>query len=130
MRKRVQSNRTTARLVRGARGGDAEAFKALFGRISVRLLLGIQLRLAEAGKETIEPVDILRNTYRIGYRAFRRHAYQDAGTFLYWLRGIADRQIADRAGKRASDDAAENEAGVLTTESSRRSSTDTPLLEA
>ena len=93
MRKRINCTRTTARLVRGARTGDADAFRTLFGRVAVRLLLDIQFRLAHTGTESNEPVEILRAVHGIGYRVFRRHVYKDADSFLSWLRGIADRRI-------------------------------------
>ena len=94
MQERVNSTRTTARLVRGARIGDREAFDGLFARIANRAQLYARLRLEGLGLGRCKPVEVIRDIYLTAYRAFPRVRYENEDAFLVWVCRIIENRIA------------------------------------
>ncbi len=94
MPSRIIADRTTARLVRGAKIGDREAFDELFGRVGGRAQMYARLRLEELGLGRIGAAEVVREIYLTAYRAFSRFGYSDEESFLVWICRILENRIA------------------------------------
>jgi len=90
-------NDDTARLVRRAQEGDAQALNELFARYHTLMVevarrrLGPRLRLKE------EPDDLAQTTFREATRDFKRYEYRGEQSLLKWLIQILQNKIRDKA---------------------------------
>lgn len=87
----------TEDLTQGALGGDGEAYEALFARVADRLLLYVRLRLGPRLAGSLEPMDVVQDTYLAALRSFGDFELREAGAFSRWLLRIADNRIRDAA---------------------------------
>lgn len=87
----------TDELTLGARGGDADACEALFARVADRLLLYVRLRLGPRLAGSLEPMDVVQDTYLAALRAFSGFEPRGPGAFSRWLFRIADNRLRDAA---------------------------------
>ena len=94
MKRRIVTDRTTARLVRGAKSGDREAFDGLFARVASRAQLYARLRLEGLGLGRLGAVEVVREIYLTAYRVFPRVGYSDEESFLVWICRIIENRIA------------------------------------
>jgi len=85
----------TEELTVGARGGDADACEALFARVADRLLLYVRLRLGPRLAGSLEPMDVVQDTYLAALRAFPGFEPRGPGAFSRWLFRIADNRLRD-----------------------------------
>lgn len=85
----------TEELTLGARGGDADAYEALFARVADRLLLYVRLRLGPRLAGSLEPMDVVQDTYLAALRAFGQFEPRAPGAFSRWLFRIADNRLRD-----------------------------------
>jgi RNA polymerase sigma-70 factor (ECF subfamily) len=89
--------RDTDELTLGARGGDGEAYEALFARVADRLVLYVRLRLGPQLAASLEPMDVVQDTYLAALRSFEGFEPREDGTFSRWLFRIADNRLRDAA---------------------------------
>ena len=94
MQKRIDTSRTTARLVRGARIGDRESFDGLFARVAGRAQIYARLRLEGSGLERLSPRELVRDIHLTAYRTFPRVRYEGDEAFLVWICRIIENRIA------------------------------------
>lgn len=79
----------------GARGGDDAAYEALFARVADRLLLYVRLRLGPRLAGSLEPMDVVQETYLAALRSFAGFEPRGPGAFSRWLFRIADNRLRD-----------------------------------
>ena len=89
----------TEELTLGARGGDDQAYEALFARVADRLLLYVRLRLGPQLAASLEPMDVVQDTYLAALRAFDGFEPREKGAFSRWLFRIADNRLRDAAAR-------------------------------
>ncbi|MGE0711263.1 MAG: RNA polymerase sigma factor [Planctomycetota bacterium] len=87
----------TEELTLGAREGDGGAYEALFARVADRLLLYVRLRLGPRLAGSLEPMDVVQDTYLAALRAFGGFEPREPGAFSRWLFRIADNRLRDAA---------------------------------
>lgn len=85
--------RTTAVLVQRARGGDREAYDALFALAADRARLFVRLRLGPALRAKVDVDDVLQEAYLEAHRSFERFRYHGDGAFSRWLCRIIENRI-------------------------------------
>lgn len=88
---------STLGLVDRIKGGDSEAFTALFGKYQRRLAVLIYYRMSHELRQQMEVDDILQETFLMASRQMGQFTYRAPGSFLAWLSRIADRTIVDAA---------------------------------
>jgi len=84
-------------LVERARQGDADAYNALFARVSNRLLAYIRVRLGMALQARLDPHDVLQEAYLHIHRSFKDFRSFGEGAFCRWSYRIVDNRIRDLA---------------------------------
>lgn len=87
----------TAMLVEKAQAGDRVAFDELWARYASRLEASVRARLGQGLKERVEVGDILQETFLRAFQSVRRFRPQREGSFLAWLRRIAEHVILEEA---------------------------------
>jgi len=95
-----ESRHATLALVVAAKGGDDDAYDALFARMGDRLRLFIEARLGPRLRQREEPMDLVQETYLAAHRAFAEFEPGDRPAdvaFRAWLCRIAERCICARA---------------------------------
>jgi RNA polymerase sigma-70 factor (ECF subfamily) len=93
----MQTPTSTLSLVERIKGGDSEAFSALFGKYRRRLAVLIYYRMSPELRQHTEVDDILQETFLEASRQLDRFEYRGPGSFLAWLSRIADHKIVDAA---------------------------------
>ncbi|MCU0863967.1 MAG: sigma-70 family RNA polymerase sigma factor [Planctomycetes bacterium] len=87
----------TELLLARARGGDRDAYDALFSQAADRLQIYLRVRLGPALRGHEESRDLLQETYLAAHRAFPAFEDRGEGAFVRWLCRIAENQIRARA---------------------------------
>lgn len=85
----------TDELVGAAQGGDDAAYEALFARVARRLLLYVRVRLGPRLAGSVDPMDVVQETYLEAHRAFPAFEQRTPGAFTRWLLRIADHRLHD-----------------------------------
>ena len=88
---------STLGLVERIKGGDSEAFSALFRKYQRRLAVLIYYHMSSELRHHIEVDDILQETFLAASRQLDQFTYRAPGSFLAWLSRIADHTIVDAA---------------------------------
>jgi RNA polymerase sigma-70 factor, ECF subfamily len=84
-------------LIERIKGGDQEAFSALFAKYRARLAVLIHYRMGPDLGRFYEVDDVLQETFFKAFRDFDQFTYQTPGSFMSWLARIADHVLADLA---------------------------------
>jgi RNA polymerase sigma-70 factor (ECF subfamily) len=87
----------TSALLRRARDGNAEALEALYGRVAVRLLALIRLRLGRTLRGRIDSGDVLQAVLLKSFEHLQQFEESDSASLMSWLARIAENEIRDRA---------------------------------
>jgi RNA polymerase sigma factor (sigma-70 family) len=84
----------TARLARGARGGDQEQFNALYERLAPALYTWAELRIGPRLRAWLEPADLVQEVWLRALRGFG--SFDPATTsFRYWAFRIAKNALLE-----------------------------------
>lgn len=93
----------TRELIDHARAGDRDAFGRLFANHADRLEYFVRLRLGEHLRRFVDVEDVLQEAALRACRSLERFRWQGDGSFLRWLKSIAEHVVlesASRAGRR------------------------------
>lgn len=83
----------TREIVDAIRGGDRQAFDALFTRVGGKVYVYIHNRMGDRLRRVMEPEDVLQEVYTLAYEAFSEFADQGSGSMERWLVVMARNQI-------------------------------------
>jgi len=83
----------TREIVDAIRGGDRQAFDALFTRVGGKVYVYIHNRMGDRLRRVMEPEDVLQEVYALAYEAFSEFADQGSGSMERWLVVMARNQI-------------------------------------
>jgi RNA polymerase sigma-70 factor (ECF subfamily) len=85
-----RTEKTDATLLAMARGGDGQAFQALFDRYARRVRAAIARRLPAAVRRKISISDVVQEARIVAMRQLRDFEDRGAGSFGAWLRKIVE----------------------------------------
>jgi RNA polymerase sigma-70 factor (ECF subfamily) len=85
--------------LRRAIEGDRDAFDQLLSEHLDRLEYYVRLRLGEHLRQAVEVDDILQETALRAYRSIGRFRPQGEGSFLRWLKSVAEHVILEAASR-------------------------------
>jgi RNA polymerase sigma-70 factor (ECF subfamily) len=105
-------------LVSRAREGDRGAFDELFGVHRDRLEAYVRLRIGAHLRARVEVDDVVQETSARALQSIERFHAQDEGSFLRWLKGIAEHVILQLAERRERDQVLYVEAEALAADAS------------
>src|SRR5262245_61217072 len=91
-------------LTRKSQLGDREAFERAFREVEKPLRSAIRARIGPRLRGKLDPEDVLQDTLTRAFQSLDRFEPQREGSFLRWLRGIAEnliRAAADKHRRRA-----------------------------
>jgi len=97
---------STRELIDLAREGDRDALERLLDDHSDRVEYFVRLRLGDRLRQFVEVEDVLQETTLRACRSLDRFRWQGDGSFLRWLKGIAEHVVlenASRGGRRLAD---------------------------
>jgi RNA polymerase sigma-70 factor (ECF subfamily) len=87
-----------------AQRGDRDAFARAIAEIEEPLRSGIAQRIGPHLRSALDPDDVFQDTVTRAFTSLERFEWQGEGSFLRWLRGIAEhliRAAADKHRRRA-----------------------------
>src|SRR5262245_57667582 len=90
-------------LVKRAQEGDRQAFEALIGECRRLLEEHVRSRIGEHLRTRVEVDDVLQEAYAQAWRSITRFRSTGEGSFLRWLRGIAEHVILKAANRARRD---------------------------
>jgi len=103
----------TRALIAAARGGDRNAFDRLVEEFSPAIEAFLHRHAGRKILEKVESEDLLQETFLRAFRSIGRFEGADEGSFLAWLRAIADHVVLDHVRKlRAGDGILEKEVSL------------------
>ncbi len=83
--------------VEKVKGGDYDAFSALFAKYRRRLAALIRYKAGPELLAAVEVDDLLQETFLEAFRDIQRFQYQAPGSFWNWLASIAGHVVVDAA---------------------------------
>jgi RNA polymerase sigma-70 factor (ECF subfamily) len=86
-------------LIRQAQGGNREAFATTIAIAEERLKSVISRRMGPELRSKVEPDDIFQEVITQAFASLDRFAWQGEGSYLRWLRGIAENVLLGAADK-------------------------------
>lgn len=90
-------------LITRAAQGDRQAFDRLFKEHADGVEYYVRLRLGDKLRRSVEVEDVLQETALRAYRSIGRFRPQGEGSFLRWLKGIAEHVILETASRDQKD---------------------------
>jgi RNA polymerase sigma-70 factor (ECF subfamily) len=93
----MQNATSSFGLIERLKGGDQDAFTALFDKYRRRLAILIHYKLSDDLRNTLEVDDLLQETFLRAFRDIERFTYRSPGSFLRWLASIGDHVVIDAA---------------------------------
>ncbi len=87
----------TRSLILRAKGGEREAFEALFATAAPRVAAYVEVRLGLELRSRLEVGDVLQETWLAAVAGLREFEPAGPGAFLRWLCRIAEHRIRDLA---------------------------------
>jgi len=89
----LDSEEATSDIVRRAQEGDASAAAQLYAKYADDILRFVRARLSERLRTRVESGDVTQEAYLAAMRSLPAFSYQGPGSFLRWLRTLAENQI-------------------------------------
>lgn len=93
MRVQVEPNQDNRTLVDRARSGDRQAFDRLIEEHRPALERHVRTRIGEHLRSKVEVDDVLQDTYLRAWKSMDGFQWMGKGSFLRWLKGIAEHAI-------------------------------------
>ena len=90
-------------LIERAQGGDQEALQTLLGEHEDALEKSVRKRVGSHLREEVEVEDVLQEAYAQALKSISRFQWAGQGSFLRWLRGIAEHVILNLARRQRTD---------------------------
>jgi RNA polymerase sigma-70 factor (ECF subfamily) len=91
----VGTRPTDEELVRRARGGDADAQRALFERHERPLRARVRRRLPASVRSKLAESDVLQDAYLAAFRSLDAFEDRGEGSFARWLGGIVEHRVRE-----------------------------------
>lgn len=86
---------TEQALVARAQGGDDQALGTLLKTCGPLLETHLQGKIPERHQALLTSDDVIQETYHEAFKSLSTFTFRDAGSFLAWLRRVADSTLAD-----------------------------------
>jgi RNA polymerase sigma-70 factor (ECF subfamily) len=86
-----------------ARKGDREAFRLLIAECREALVTSVRRRIGAHLRSEVEVEDVIQETYAQALTSIERFQWGGEGSFLRWLRGIAEHVILNLARRQRND---------------------------
>ncbi len=93
----MKSQNHAENLIERARAGDREARERLAVEFRDRVDHYVRLRVGAHLRKKVEIDDVIQQTFANAFTSIEQFRGNDGGTFLQWLRGIAERVILELA---------------------------------
>jgi RNA polymerase sigma-70 factor (ECF subfamily) len=83
--------------VESVKGGDYDAFAALFAKYRRRLAVLLRYKAGPELRSTVEIDDLMQETFLRAFRDIQHFTYESPGSFWNWLSSIAGHVVMDAA---------------------------------
>lgn len=87
----------TASLLQAAQSGDPGAFDRLFARLAPRLRWYVGMRLGPQLRQSVEPEDVLQETFSAAWKGLGGFEDRGPGSLLRWFFALAENRLKTMA---------------------------------